>query len=62
MAHFAVTQEHGPAWDQARDLREQEGWDAHATFMDGLVDDGFVILGGPLGPDENAGERVPPDR
>jgi hypothetical protein len=23
--------------------------DEHASFMDGLVDDGFVILGGPLG-------------
>jgi uncharacterized protein YciI len=30
-------------------LREQDGWDEHAEFMDGLVDDGFVILGGPLG-------------
>ena len=24
-------------------------WDEHAAFMDGLVNDGFVILGGPLG-------------
>ena len=29
-------------------MREQEGWDAHARFMDALVEDGFVLLGGPL--------------
>ena len=34
------------SWD--RDLREQAGWEEHARFMDGLVEDGFVLLGGPL--------------
>lgn len=34
--------------------REQHALDEHAAFMDGLVDDGFVILGGPIGD----GERV----
>jgi uncharacterized protein YciI len=29
-------------------MREQEGWEKHARFMDGLVDSGFVLLGGPL--------------
>jgi uncharacterized protein YciI len=29
-------------------MEEQSGWPAHASFMDGLVDDGFVVLGGPL--------------
>ena len=29
--------------------REQRAWDQHAAFMDGLVEDGFIILGGPLG-------------
>jgi uncharacterized protein YciI len=29
-------------------MREQAGWDAHARFMDNLVDSGFVVLGGPL--------------
>jgi hypothetical protein len=46
---FAVVLEHGPAWDDARGLREQDGWDEHAAFMDALVDDGLVVLGGPLG-------------
>src|SRR5579859_2465940 len=49
MAHFAVRLVHGPGWDPARPIREQEGWDEHAAFMDGLVDDGFLILGGPVG-------------
>jgi len=38
----------GPEWDATRTLEEQSGWPAHASFMDGLVDDGFVVLGGPL--------------
>ena len=29
-------------------MEEQSGWDEHAAFMDGLVDTGFVVLGGPL--------------
>ncbi len=38
----------GPEWDASRPLEEQSGWDAHAAFMDGLVDEGFIVLGGPL--------------
>ena len=38
----------GPAWDPGRMLEEQSDWPAHAAFMDALVDDGFVVLGGPL--------------
>jgi len=50
MASFAVILVHGPGWDSARPIREQDGWDEHAAFMDGLVDDGFIVVGGPLGP------------
>ena len=45
----AVILEHGPEWDDARGLREQDGWDEHAAFMDALVDEGFIVLGGPIG-------------
>jgi uncharacterized protein YciI len=38
----------GPQWDASRPLEEQSGWDEHASFMDGLVDEGFLVLGGPL--------------
>jgi uncharacterized protein YciI len=55
MANFAVRLVHGPGWDASRPIRSQDGWDEHAVFMDALVDDGFIILGGP------AGEGDPPD-
>ena len=42
----------GPQWDASKPLEEQSGWAEHAAFMDGLVDDGFIVLGGPL-PDEH---------
>ena len=29
-------------------MEEQSGWPAHADFMDALVADGFIVLGGPL--------------
>jgi uncharacterized protein YciI len=45
---------HGPAWDSRREIREQVDWDSHAEFMDALVDDGFVLLGGPIGYDHGA--------
>jgi uncharacterized protein YciI len=49
MAYFAVTVEHDLNWDSSRGMREQDEWDAHADFMDALVDEGFVVLGGPVG-------------
>jgi uncharacterized protein YciI len=38
----------GPQWDRSRQLEQQSGWPEHASFMDGLVDAGFILLGGPL--------------
>jgi uncharacterized protein YciI len=54
MATFAVRMVHGPAWDARREIREQDDWDSHAAFMDRLVDDGFLIVGGPVGHDHGA--------
>ena len=49
MATFLVLlRRSGPQWDPSRPMEEQSDWPAHASFMDGLVDDGFVVLGGPL--------------
>ena len=45
---FAVRERRGGPWDWSRDLREQEGFGEHARFMNGLVESGFVVLGGPL--------------
>jgi uncharacterized protein YciI len=44
---FIVLRRTGPQWDATRPLEEQSGWREHAGFMDGLVDSGFVLLGGP---------------
>jgi len=52
MAFFALTMVSGPSWDASRQRREQHAWDQHAAFMDVLTDDGFVILGGPIGDGE----------
>lgn len=41
----------GPAWLPGRPLAEQSGWDEHAAYMDLLVGDGTVVLGGPLADD-----------
>ena len=54
--YFLVTRARGRAWDWSRRRREQASWDEHAAFMDRLVDDGFVVLGGPVG--DGDGERV----
>jgi hypothetical protein len=45
---LVVLSRSGPQWDQARPMEEQSEWPEHASFMDGLVDAGFVVLGGPL--------------
>jgi hypothetical protein len=51
LRYFVVLREPGPAWDRARPMRDQDDWDAHAEFMDGLAEAGFIVLGGPLGYD-----------
>jgi len=48
MFHVVLRQS-GPEWRPGRPLEEQSGWQEHAVFMDGLVDDGFIVLGGPIG-------------
>jgi len=49
MAMFlVVVLRSGPQWDRSLPLEEQSGWAAHASFMDALVDEGFIVLGGPL--------------
>ncbi|MGA2830442.1 MAG: hypothetical protein ABSF03_30520 [Streptosporangiaceae bacterium] len=49
---FVLTMVNGPDYDRSRSRREQRGWDEHAAFMDGLLEEGFVVLGGPIGDGE----------
>ena len=38
----------GPNRDFSKGTREQPFWDEHAAFIDQLVDQGFILMGGPL--------------
>jgi uncharacterized protein YciI len=29
-------------------MREQDGWEEHAAFMEALEEEGFVVVGGPV--------------
>jgi uncharacterized protein YciI len=55
---LVVLRRSGPQWDPSRPLEEQSDWSAHASFMDGLVDAGFVILGGPLADEDRVVHAV----
>jgi uncharacterized protein YciI len=48
VAYFVVLRRSGPEWDLTLPMEQQTGWAEHAAFMNALVDDGFVLLGGPL--------------
>jgi uncharacterized protein YciI len=49
MAMFLVElHRSGPRWDSLVPLEQQSDFAAHAAFMDGLVEEGFIVLGGPL--------------
>jgi uncharacterized protein YciI len=37
----------GPAWASGG-VREQPGWDAHADFVDALIESGTFVMGGPF--------------
>jgi uncharacterized protein YciI len=46
--YFVVIRDHGSAWKDDRPMEDQAGWPAHASFMNSLAKDGFVVVGGPL--------------
>ena len=46
--YLVVVTRSGPEWNPSLPLEEQSDWDAHASFMDGLAEAGFIVLGGPL--------------
>jgi uncharacterized protein len=53
----------GPTWTSGS-IREQPDWDAHAEFVDGLIERGTMVMGGPFA--DNSGsqsllEGVDPD-
>ena len=58
MMFLVVVRRSGPDWDRSKPMEEQSGWDEHAAFMDGLVDDGFIVLGGPLSDEERVAHAI----
>jgi uncharacterized protein YciI len=58
---LVILRRSGPEYDLSRPLEEQSGWNAHASFMDRLVDDGFIVLGGPLADEERVAHVVEAD-
>jgi len=58
---LVVVRQSGPEFDRSLPLEEQSGWTEHAAFMDGLVDDGFIVLGGPLAGDGRVAHAVEAD-
>jgi len=54
--HFMVIRTRGPGWKDSRPLEGQDDWAGHASFMNALAKEGFVILGGPL---EGASDVLP---
>jgi hypothetical protein len=45
---FVVIRTRGPAFQESRPLEGQADWTGHASFMNALASEGFVVLGGPL--------------
>ena len=45
---FIAISSAGPNRDPPKGTREQPFWDEHARFIDQLVDEGFILMGGPL--------------
>lgn len=46
----------GTAWERGGAIREQPGWDAHAEFIDALVERGTMVMGGPYS--DNSGSMT----
>ena len=58
MMFLVVLRRSGPEYDHSKPLEEQSGWLEHAAFMDGLVEDGFIVLGGVLGDEMRTAHAV----
>jgi hypothetical protein len=58
MMFLVVLRRSGPDYDHSKPLEQQSGWAEHAAFMDDLVEDGFVVLGGVLGDEVRTAHAV----
>jgi uncharacterized protein len=51
---FVTISSAGPDRDSSKGTREQPLWDEHAAFIDQLVAEGFILMGGPLVDEDGA--------
>jgi uncharacterized protein YciI len=58
MSYFAVTRAAGSGWAFGKGALEQPGASDHAVFMNGLAEQGFVLLAGPLAGSETGRLRA----
>jgi len=58
MGYYAVTRDAGPGWTDGTGAFEQPGASDHAIFMNGLAEEGFLLLAGPLAGSEAGRIRV----
>jgi uncharacterized protein YciI len=55
---LVVLRRSGPEYDLSLPLEKQASWLEHAAFMDGLVESGVIVLGGPLADEERTAHAV----
>ena len=58
MSLFAVIREAGQVWIDGKGAFEQPAANDHATFMNGLADEGLILFAGPLAGSEAGRIRV----
>lgn len=46
--YYLILRRYGPSWNYEVPRDRQAEWPAHAAFMDSLVEDGKILLGGPV--------------
>jgi uncharacterized protein YciI len=57
---FVVIREQGSAWDPSRAMRQQDHWPDHVTYVNRIVDQGSMLLGGPLSESKGNGDPADP--
>jgi uncharacterized protein YciI len=57
MSLFAVTREAGPGWSDGG-IYEQPSVTEHASFMNAVAEEGFILFGGPLAGSDHGRVRV----
>jgi uncharacterized protein YciI len=55
---LVIVRQSGAEFDHAQPLEGQSRWGEHAAYMDALVAEGFIVLGGPLAGDGRVAHAI----